>query len=256
MKNDLYLEKLKLKSQGPSLGFLNEIIAAHQKIITFNNLAVFYRPQEILNLEIGPLFEKVILRGEGGYCFENNKVFYHLLKSLGFEVEAKLARVIYDREERDAPRTHRTTIVTIEGEKYIADVGFGRDAPPIAIPFNSFHQSENYQLTRKDNSYVLQLLKGSSIINLYSFDDGIYLEPDFNVANYYTNTHPSSKFTKELIIARMDQGVIEFINGKVYSRIEKGERENREIMNQQDFDSYLQRFDIIKRYEFSLLENS
>ncbi|HLT21799.1 MAG TPA: arylamine N-acetyltransferase [Bacteriovoracaceae bacterium] len=249
MKTNLYLEKLKLKPEEPSLDFLNKIIAAHQRTISFNNLAVFFRPGEILDLDIEPLVEKVVLRGEGGYCFENNKVLYYLLKNLGFKVEAKLARVIYDREG-DIPRTHRTTIVTISDERFIADVGFGRDAPPFAVPFTS-SKSTNYQIVWNDHSYTLQFLKGPSVISLYSFDEGVYLEADFNVANYYTNTHPSSKFVNELIVARMDQGVIEFINGKVYSRIENGERENKEIFNQQDFDSHLKKFGIEAMYDFS-----
>jgi N-hydroxyarylamine O-acetyltransferase len=132
MNIDQYLKKLNIEKKAPTLDYLNEIIASHQKTISFNNLAVFFRPGQILNLELGPLFDKVIVRGNGGYCFENNKVFYYLLKDLGFEVEAKAARVLYNNPG-DVPRTHRTTIVRIGDGRYLADVGFGRDVPTSAI---------------------------------------------------------------------------------------------------------------------------
>lgn len=248
MNIDLYLKKLNLKSNIPSLAFLNEIIFAHQREISFNNLAVFYRPGEILNLELEALFEKVILRGEGGYCFENNKVFYFLLKELGFCVEAKAARVLYNNPG-DVPRTHRITIVSIEGRKYLADVGFGKDVPREAIEI-SLLQKQGHQVLAKDNFYLLQLLKSDSLIDLYSFDDGCYCESDFNVGNYYTNTHPDSKFLKELIVTRVDLELVEIINGKTYSKIENEKRTDVEINSQADFQACLKRFGIEKKFDF------
>lgn len=251
MNTELYLSKLCLKPRKPSLAFLNEILASHQKIISFNNLAVFFNPGEILNLELGPLFEKVILRQEGGYCFENNKVLFYLLKSLGFEVEPKSARVIYDKTG-DVPRTHRTTLVTIEGDKFLADVGFGRDVPPRALPLG-VEQAAGHQVIIKDGLYYLQFLKGDSVINLYTFDDGHYQESDFTLANYYTNTHPDSKFVKELIVSRKENDLIEFISGRIFSRIKNNERENFEIKTQEEFQMYLGKFGIVRTYDFSRL---
>ena len=249
MNIDHYLNKLNLEKKSPSLEFLNQIISAHQKTISFNNLAVYFRPGQILNLDLGPLFEKVILKGEGGYCFENNKVFYYLLKELGFEVEAKAARVLYNNSG-DVPRTHRTTIVRIEGERYLADVGFGRDVPPSAIKIGNSKET-GHQVVIQDDLYRHQLIKGDALIDLYTFDDGHYQESDFTLGNYYTNTHPDSKFVKELIVSRVDQDFMEFISGRTYSRIENGKRIDSEIKDQNEFQSYLKRFGIVQTYDFS-----
>ncbi len=249
MDIDQYLKKINLKAKTPTLNFLNEIISAHQKTISFNNLSVFYRPGQILNLKLEALFEKVILQGKGGYCFENNKVLYYLLKYLGFEVEAKAARVLYNNPG-DVPRTHRMTIVMIEGERYLADVGFGRDVPTRAIKIG-IQQNSGHQVIMKDELYRLELLKSDSLIDLYTFDDGRYQESDFDLGNYYTNTHPDSKFLKELIVTRIDQNLIEFIKGRTYTKIEKGERVDSEIKNQNEFQMYLKRFGIEDSYDFS-----
>lgn len=251
MNTDLYLKKLELEKKAPSLTFLNEIISAHQKRISFNNLDVLFRPGQILNLELEALFSKVILEGKGGYCFENNKVFYYLLKDLGFNVEAKAARVLYDNPG-DVPRTHRTTIVTIDGKRYLADVGFGKDVPREAILIGEKRTTGNQVITDGD-IYRHQLLKKDAIINLYTFDDGDYKESDFNVGNYYTNTHPDSKFTKELIVTRTEGDFVEFISGKTYTKIENGERTDTEIKDQNEFRSYLKKFNIEQSYDFSKL---
>lgn len=249
MNADQYLEKLKLPKKSPSLAYLNEIISAHQKIISFNNLAVFFNPGQILNLELGALFEKVILKGLGGYCFENNKVFFYLLKDLGFKVEARAARVIYDNPG-DVPRTHRTMIVTLDGKRYLADVGFGKDVPREAILLGR-ETAQGNRVIVDDDLYRHQLLKKDTIINLYTFDDGHYQESDFNVGNYYTNTHPDSKFVKELIVTRTEGDFVEFINGKTYTKIDNGIREDFEIKDQAEFQTLLRRFNIEQTYDFS-----
>lgn len=246
-----YLDKLGLKVQGPSLAYLNQIIRAHQKIISFNNLAVYFNPGKILDLELKKLFEKVILRGEGGYCFENNKVFFHLLQALDFSVEAKAARVIYDRTD-DVPRTHRTTVVTLEGQRYLVDVGFGKDVPPQAVPFG-VQVKKGHQVISKGSFYIHQLVKKDTLINLYVLDDGTYQESDFMVANYYTNTHLNSKFTREVIVTRKEENLIEFINGRVFSRIQNGVREDRQILNQKEFDDLLKHFGVHQTYDFNKL---
>lgn len=250
MKTELYLKKIAVEAKAPSLEFLNELIAAHQKNISFNNLSVYYNPGQILNLDIGPLFEKVILNGEGGYCFENNKVFFYLLRNLGFTVEARAARVLYN-QSGDIPRTHRTSIVTINEERYLVDVGFGKAVAPEAIAFNKKPTKSGHAVLMKDGRYYHQQFKDESHIDLYVFDDGEYQESDFIVANYYTNTHPNSSFTKKLTVARNENGMVEFINGKVYSKIENNQRIDIEIKSQEEFNFYLKKFGIRKIYDFN-----
>lgn len=251
MNADLYLEKLNLQRKTPTLEYLNELISSHQAVISFNNIAVFLNPGKILNLELGPLFEKVIATGAGGYCHENNKVFYYLLKELGFNVEAKLARVILDRKG-DLPRSHRTTIVTINEERFLADVGFGRHTPVHAVSLHTDFSKLNH-VVKNNSLYTLKLKKDDTTIDLYTFDDGNYQESDFDVSNYFTNTHPDSKFTKELIITKNDRGVQELFNGRVYSRIENNQRVNVEVKTQEEFESYLKRFGIETFFDFSKL---
>ncbi len=251
MNIDHYLSVLEVKNRAPSLDFLNDLIKAHLKSISFNNLAVYFRPGQILNLELDPLFEKVILNREGGYCFENNKVFFYLLKNLGFDVSPFAARVLYG-QSGDIPRTHRMTVVVLDGKRYVADVGFGRFTPPVAVPFES-EEPGLFSIEKKSDSYLLQVQKDDEKFSLYNFDEGHYQESDFFVANYYTNTHPNSKFVKNLILSRQEEGVVELINGKIYSRITGKEREDMEIKGSEEFSSILKKFGIQKNFDFNKL---
>ena len=64
MNIDLYVQKLGLERKPPTLNFLDELIRAHQERISFNNLAVYFRPGVLLDLDLEPLFAKVVLRVE------------------------------------------------------------------------------------------------------------------------------------------------------------------------------------------------
>ena len=67
---------------------------------------------------------KLLTRRRGGYCFEHNKLVLTVLSQLGFEVRVLLAKVIYNQEVEVA-KTHRVTLLTLAGDDYIVDAGFG-----------------------------------------------------------------------------------------------------------------------------------
>ena len=121
---DAYLERIGIPSpKNPTPAFLDELIYAHQRSVPFDNLDV-YEKGMTPSLAIGDLFDKVVRRKRGGYCFELNALFGALLKTLGFDARPCMARVLL----RPVPHpliSHRANIVTIEGKRYLADVGFG-----------------------------------------------------------------------------------------------------------------------------------
>ncbi|WP_251276892.1 arylamine N-acetyltransferase, partial [Enterobacter hormaechei] len=61
----------------------------------------------------------------GGYCFEQNGLLERALREIGFPVRSLLGRVVLANPPHMPPRTHRLLLVEVEGERWIADVGFG-----------------------------------------------------------------------------------------------------------------------------------
>ena len=107
----------------PTLEFLDELIDAHQHAVPFDNLDVHTKGLTP-SLAITDLFDKIVNRKRGGYCFELNAAFNALLRGLGFDSRPAMARVLL-RPDPSPLISHRANIVAIEGRNYLADVGFG-----------------------------------------------------------------------------------------------------------------------------------
>jgi len=238
-----YLDNLDLVKNESHETFLNNMVSSHLSNFTFNNIEVLLNKGKILSLEVSELFNKIVLEKRGGYCFEHNKLFYSVLKDLDFQVEAKLARVVYNRDV-DAGRTHRVTIVNIEEERFLADVGFGPYTPNQLIPLDGKHvtcqNNSIYRVTNdSDGKYQLEVLKKDGFFILYTFELINFQESDFNIANYFTNTHPSSKFVNELVLSRIDKSKTFLINNLSYSEMTELKREDSEISNSKDLNAKL-----------------
>jgi len=79
-----------------------------------------------VKLDLASLQQKLINERRGGYCFEQNSLLRAVLLALGFQVTLLAARVLWNLPSGTiAPRSHMVLGVNIDGEPYIADVGFG-----------------------------------------------------------------------------------------------------------------------------------
>jgi len=61
--------------------------------VPFENLVLHYSTHHSVILERDFLFDKMVVRGKGGYCMENNLFFATVLRTLGYTVLAGGARV-------------------------------------------------------------------------------------------------------------------------------------------------------------------
>jgi len=214
-----------------SLGDLNSfntVITNYLEENTFNNIEILLNQGKILSLQNHDLFNKIATRKAGGYCFEHNKLFFYALKSSGIQCTSHLARVVYGKSI-DVPKTHRLTIVQHQGQSFLADVGFGPNTPTKMIPFSGeeikCHNEIPFRIKKiGDNDFSLERFKDDDFFTLYTFDRNLYTEADFDLSNYYTNTHCDSKFTESLIISKYASNKILFINDLVLSEITKEKR--------------------------------
>lgn len=63
---------------------LRELHALQPAAVTFENIDVILKRP--VRLDIPSIADKIITRGRGGYCFEQNILFMAALRSLGFQV--------------------------------------------------------------------------------------------------------------------------------------------------------------------------
>src|SRR5687768_9467525 len=85
MDVDAYLHRINYQgSLAPTARTLRDLQVAHLQTVPFENLSIHSAEPIILNDEA--LFEKIVLRRRGGFCYELNGLFAALLRKLGFEV--------------------------------------------------------------------------------------------------------------------------------------------------------------------------
>ena len=131
-----YLDRLGITAANlkPTHAFLDELIVAHHFHVPFENLDV-YDFHRVPLLGVDNLFDKIVTRHRGGYCFEMNGLFFALLKELGFDIWPCLFRINPHGEW--GPANHRGTIVRIDGQLHYVDVGMGGAMPPFALPLEA-----------------------------------------------------------------------------------------------------------------------
>jgi len=122
---DAYLRRVGWSGPvGVDLPTLRGLAIAHVATIPFANLdPLMGRP---VDLGLAALQRKLVDEGRGGYCFEQNLLFEAMLREIGFEVSGLIARVLWGHpEDTQTPQSHMLLRVELEGESWLADVGFG-----------------------------------------------------------------------------------------------------------------------------------
>ena len=92
-------------SVSPTLDTLSGLMDAHVRAVPFENLDVLLGR----GIDVSPagIVDKLVTRRRGGYCFEQNSLFLHVLQAVGFAATPISARVRVQRpREFTPPRTH------------------------------------------------------------------------------------------------------------------------------------------------------
>ena len=204
-----YLDALELELCDLDLDFVSRMQRAHLARFSFNNIGVLL--DEEISLDIEALCEKIVRRNRGGYCFEHNKLFFHALDQLGYDVQFFLGRVTPELHS-DGPRTHRITILKYEGKEYLIDVGFGPGVVRGLVPFSidetfAFGETDARIVVNEFSEYVLQSRKrGNVFSSLYTFDLARYTDGDCDAANLYSYLHPKAAFRNKLMVSLILSG--------------------------------------------------
>jgi N-hydroxyarylamine O-acetyltransferase len=201
---DAYLARINYHGRRcANAGVLVDLHEAHAATIPFENIDVLLRKP--IALDAASLQAKLIGAKRGGYCFEQNELFALALEALGFKIVRLAARVRY-HATRVLPRTHMVLRVDLGREPWLADVGFGGEGPlhPIHLRDGEIDRQGawTYRLIREQNVWVLRLQHGHEPLDLYCFDETPQLPVDYEMANWYTSTHPDSIFVRSLTAQR------------------------------------------------------
>jgi N-hydroxyarylamine O-acetyltransferase len=201
---DAYLARVNYRGRRcANAGVLSDLHEAHAASIPFENIDVLLRRP--VRLDSDSLQAKLVAARRGGYCFEQNELFAQALEALGFKVVRLGARVRYGTTAI-RPRTHMVLRVDLDRDHWLADVGFGGEGPlhPIRLQDGIIDRQGawTYRLVREQSAWVLRLQHGSVPLDLYSFDEVPQYTVDYEMAHWYTTTHPDSHFLRTLTVQR------------------------------------------------------
>lgn len=241
---DLYLERIGMeRPEKPDRAYLDRLVESHLIHIPFEALDLYMGRAEISqNLDV--LFEKVVLNKRGGYCFELNKLFQFLLKSLGYDTYPCVCRV-QRGEEASRGITHRGNIVRLEGSRFFCDVGFGSAISRGALElvpdvrqktgtdvlwfepygeywFDLFHLpqdlvNEDGRITRGQAMRELRICIAEAE------------EQDYEIFNAITSG-PNAVFRKMLMVGRMtEDGTLSINADKIFSRVTGNRKIHRQL---------------------------
>lgn len=205
--------------------YLSALTRAHLERVPFETLELTEAHTEP-SLEPEALYHKIVECRRGGYCFELNKLFYLLLKALGFSCYPIGARVLMGRPE---PRqiSHRGIVVTFDSGKWYCDVGFGGRGPKGILsldePGIQTLTYERFRVIREDTDYVVIHVGDDAETRMLKFWDKPWLDVDFDILNGYYAHHSHSPFCQKriLYLCRPD-GWISLV-GDTYTSFVKGE---------------------------------
>jgi N-hydroxyarylamine O-acetyltransferase len=226
-------------SRKPTLATLHALTQAHTSSIPFENLDVLLGRS--IDLDPAALERKLIVQRRGGYCFEQNGLFLQILTALGFNVRPISARVRWQQPRTVVPpRTHLFLQIELDGQSWLTDVGVGSLSLTSAIPLDVSGRElptahEPRRLVREAGRIFHQVRLGAEWHDVYEFTLEEMPPIDRELANWYTSTHPQSKFRSKLVAARATaDGRLSLLNREFTRRDRSGESTVREISDPEE----------------------
>jgi len=228
----LYIQTLGLQYRSPDFSFLSEIMQRH--LARFAFCSVGPRLGDDLPLDLESLYRRIVVLDRGGYCFEQNSLLYEVLEELGFAVKLYLCRVIYN-EDIHPGLTHRITLVEIDDQRYVVDVGFGPHGPRKPVNMSKQESREHDRVFRirepHTGEFHMQTLKDGEFCSLYKFELLRYGQGDCEVGHFYTHKHPKAKFVNNLVVSKILDHEIRSLFNREYWVITGSGDKKREIID-------------------------
>ncbi len=199
MDINTYLERIQYNATLlPTIETLSSLQLAHLLTIPFENLSIHANEPIVLQEEL--LFDKIVTRKRGGFCYELNGLFAALLHELGFDVAMLSAGAAKDVGGFGPDFDHMTLMVSLN-ERWLADVGFGDSfQQPLLIGSRDVQlQGERLYQIDDDGSYLV--LKEKKNDGEWKSQYRFLLQPyelkDYEEMCLYHQTSPQSTFTQK-----------------------------------------------------------
>jgi arylamine N-acetyltransferase len=244
MDLEAYLERIGVATPlEPDASTLHRLAYGHITAVPFENFSIYLG--EPLDLSLDHLLKKIVEARRGGTCWELNHIFAALLTQLGYGV-ALLSAECWNKRARqfNPPFDHIVLQVEAPGEEshpWLVDVGYGAE---LRYPMKLADQTEvvdagaTYRL-QEQGCYMVLTRHDPGETAVYRFRRDPSPIEDFTGMYLHRSTSPQSYFTRHWICTRANHdGWISLLDNE----ITLPDRERRNVANESDLRSELQRF--------------
>jgi N-hydroxyarylamine O-acetyltransferase len=223
---EAYLERIGLELRAPDAGFLHDLQQAHLRSVPFESLSIHLG--EHISLGEEALFDKIVARRRGGFCYELNGLFAELLIGLGYEV-TRLAASVYTGESVGPPLDHLALRVVADGQRWLADVGFGAFAHhPLRfdVPGDQADPAGTYRIEHLANGDVLVAENGAPTYRLEPRPREL---AEFGPTCWWQQTSPESHFTVAPICSLLTEVGRVTVRGRTLIETAANQRSERDV---------------------------
>jgi N-hydroxyarylamine O-acetyltransferase len=220
----------------PTADLLRELHRHHYEAVPFENLSIHLG--EPIDLGEDALVDKIVGRRRGGFCYELNGLFGALLRSLGFTIGYHSARTYGGDGRLGIPFDHLALVVDL-GERWIADVGFGRHATYPLLLDSSANQPDPggvFQVRPASESDIVDVDDTANDVDVIQDGLPVYRMElrrrelhEFRIGAWWNSTSPESHFTRRLTCSRPDGDGRVTLAGRTLITTVGGERTETEL---------------------------
>jgi N-hydroxyarylamine O-acetyltransferase len=208
MNLDAYLRRIGLdRRPPPTLDGLHTVHRAHLTSVPYENLDVqLGRPVTIERL---PIFDKIVGRRRGGWCYEMNGMLGWALAELGFRVTRATGAVMREMFGDNSDSNHLVLRVDLPEGVYLADAGFGDGSlDPIRVEEGDFTSNGfAYRLSRVDGDWWRMHHHSHGGPKSFDFNLAAADEGKLAARCAHLQSAPDSTFVLNLLCFRQRAGV-------------------------------------------------
>jgi N-hydroxyarylamine O-acetyltransferase len=210
--------------------------------VPFENLDIHVGRWIVLDEE--RLYQKIVNERRGGFCFEQNGLFYAMLREMGYEVIRIEANVRHgDGSYGEVRMNHMALLVNLEGKRWIADVGFGDSfTEPLEVdnPYPQRIGNEQFKIEHDGvTGYYWYPNEDGAWEIQYRFFFEAHELGDYEAACHYMQTSPNTHFTQKRVCSKATtDGRVSLSDLRLIERV-GGVRTENMLADEDEFEAIL-----------------
>jgi N-hydroxyarylamine O-acetyltransferase len=220
---------------------LKRLHRQHLFTVPFENLSIHMGVP--VSLDLAALYDKIVRRRRGGFCYELNGLFAELLRRLGYRVTLLSAGVAKDTGGFGPEYDHLLLLVELD-RRWLVDVGFGENfKSPLELDVAGaqVQGSKAYRILRRDGFHLLQERSGAGRWrDSYRFTLAPRELAEFEAMCRYHQTSPDSHFTRNRVCSLATPLGRKTLSGmKLIETSRNGARRERAVADDAEYRQFL-----------------